>query len=182
MLAYVFCHWKRDDVAAVDYEQWLRDFHGALRSTPPAAGFNSWSVALTGASWANNGENSYEDWYLVRGSADLDPLNDAAVSAARQVPHDLAASAAAGGTAGLYRLRAGHASGVPRFALWFGKPAGWSYGQLFERLRPLTDGAALWGRQMTLGPAREFCLHTNQPVELPVGIDAQTIAMRAVFP
>lgn len=182
MLAYVFYHWKRSDVLAADYEQRLRDFHDALRLAPSAGFRSSWCAALTGAPWANNGGDSYEDWYLINGSSDLDPLNDAAVSASRQVPHDQAASGAAGGTAGLYSLRAGAALIAPSFAYWFSKPNGWSYEQVFSRLQPVTDDGALWGRQMTLGPAREFCLHANAPAELPTGIDAQAITLRSVFP
>ena len=182
MLAYVFYHWKRSDVAAVDYEQRLRDFHDALRLAPSAGFRSSWCASLTGAPWANNSGDSYEDWYLINGSIDLEPLNDAAISASRQVPHDQAAASAAGGTAGLYRLKAGAAIVAPLFASWFSKPNGWSYGQLLERLQPVTDYAALWGRQMTLGPALEFCLHANALPQIPAGINALSIPLRSVFP
>ena len=182
MLAYVFYHWKRPDVPAADYERLLRGFHLALRQAPSSGFSTSWCAALAGAPWANAGAESYEDWYLVRTSADLDPLNDAAISASRQVPHDQAALSAAGGTAGLYRLRAGTALTSPRYAHWFGKPASWSYAQLYEQLAPITANAPLWGRQMTLGPAREFCLQSNERVELPAGIDAVSLKLRRVFP
>jgi hypothetical protein len=182
VLAYVFYHWKRPDVSAADYERLLRDFHLALNHAPSTGFSKSYSIALSGAPWANGGSDSYEDWYLVNTSADLDPLNDAAISASRQVPHDQAALAAAGGTAGLYRLRAGATLSVPAYAHWFSKPEGWSYGQLYDRLRPLADHSALWGRQMTLGPAREFCLHTSERVSLPPGIEATVLELRRVFP
>ena len=183
MLAYVFYHWKRSDVTAADYEKRLRDFHRALNQYPSTGFTNSWCVALTGAPWANAGGESWEDWYLVGGSADLDPLNDAAISASRQAPHDKAASAAAGGTAGLYRLKMGTVLSAPRFSVWFGKPADWSYAQLYERLQSVAGGStALWVRQMVLGPAHEFCLHSNSPIELPEGITAQLFETRAVFP
>ena len=119
MLAYVFYHWKRNEVSAVG----LRTTTSRLSSRADgravarlfAARGAYRSPALRGPTTA---ADSYEDWYLVRGSADLDPLNDAAISASRQVPHDKAASAAAGGTAGLYRLqRRGARSSAPRFAL-----------------------------------------------------------------
>jgi hypothetical protein len=183
MLAYVFYHWKRVEISDADYEQRLRDFHTALKQAPSAGFSSSWCAALTGAPWVNAGGDSYEDWYLVRGSADLDPLNDAAVSASRQVPHDKAASAAAGGTAGLYRLRTGTALSAPRHTAWFGKPADWSYTRLYDELeRNVSKATALWVRQMTLGPALEFCLHANEPIELPKGIGAQVMRLRAVFP
>lgn len=183
MLAYVFYHWKRNEVTTVDYEQRLRDFHRALTEAPSPGFSQSWCVSLTGAPWANGGGESYEDWYLVSGSADLDPLNDAAVSAARQAPHDKAASAAAGGTAGLYRLKLGNVVIAPRYSTWFGKPGDWSYAQLYERLRGVTAGStALWVRQMVLGPAHEFCIHSDSPLELPAGITAHSFETRAVFP
>jgi hypothetical protein len=183
MLAYVFWHWKRADVSAPDYEERLRQFHRALSDSPPPGFSQSAALALSGAPWANDGGDAYEDWYLVQDSAALDPLNAAAVSASRQLPHDEAAARAAGGAAGLYRLRAGQAVRTPNVALWFEKPVGWSYRKLFAELEPLTsNGAALWGRQMTLGPAREFCLHAAEALRLPHGIEAPTIALRSVFP
>ena len=181
MLAYFFFHWKRPDVDARDYEDRLRDFHTALKAAPPDGFSRSWSVALHGVPWANNGYDSYEDWYLVRNSADLDPLNDAAISASRKMPHDKVASGTEGGSAGLYRVRAGAVIDNPGFAHWFSKPDGWSYPQLFDALQPLTNAGALWQRQMALGPG-EFCLHTIQPVSLPAGITGLPAELRSVFP
>jgi hypothetical protein len=184
LLAYVFWHWKRADVDIGAYEDRLVHFHRALQSPPPDGLSSSGSFALRGAPWAHDGGEAWEDWYLLRTSADLDSLNDAAVSAARQAPHDAAAAAAAGGTAGLYRLRLGVPVMRPTLAAWFSKPAGWSYPALLERLAAsVVDGkAALWGRQMTLGPSREFCLHSATPVDLPEELDALDIPLRAVFP
>lgn len=181
MLAYFFYHWKRPDVDAREYESRLHDFHAALKAAPSDGFSRSWSVALRGATWANNGLDSYEDWYLVRTSADLDPLNDAAISASRKMPHDRVASGTEGGSAGLYRVRAGSVIDNPGFTTWFSKPEGWSYSQLFESLQPLTSAGALWQRQMALGPG-EFCLHTKQPVSLPAGITGLAAELRNVFP
>lgn len=182
MLAYFFYHWKRPDVAVHEYEQRLRDFHAALKTAPPEGFTESWSVATNGIPWANDGGDSYEDWYLVRNSADLDPLNDAAISASRKLPHDKVAAGTAGGSAGLYRVRAGEMLVAPRFTTWFAKPAGWSYAELFERLSPTLEGrGVLWQRQMTLGPA-EFCLHSHEAPRLPDGIGATATATRSVFP
>jgi len=182
-LAYVFWHWKRAEAGAGTYEQALRAFHQALVSAPSVGLISSSAAAIRGASWANDGLDAYEDWYVVGSSADLDPLNEAAISAARQAPHDAAAALAVGGTAGLYRLRLGTPVEDAAIATWFAKPDGWSYTRLFETLQPLVDGAggALWGRQMTLGPAREFCLDSATPVALPPGIAALVIERRRVF-
>jgi len=181
MLAYFFYHWKRPDVDAREYENRLRDFHAALTAAPSDGFSRSWSLALTGMPWANNGQDSYEDWYLIRNSADLDPLNDAAISASRKVPHDKAAAGTEGGSAGLYRVRAGAVVDNPRFTTWFSKPDGWSYPQLLEALQPLTGSCALWQRQMALGP-EEFCLHSTQSVSLPSGATGRSVELRGVFP
>lgn len=181
MLAYFFCHWKRNDVDPRDYESRLRDFHTALKLAPSDGFSRSWSVALRGMPWANNGQDSYEDWYLVRNSADLDPLNEAAISASRKMPHDRAAAGTEGGSAGLYRVRAGAVGDAPRFTTWFAKPHDWSYPQLLDALQPLTNLGALWQRQMALGP-EEFSLHTRQSVSLPAGIAGRSVELRNVFP
>jgi hypothetical protein len=184
MLAYVFWHWRRTEVSAADYEALQRRFHAALRAAPPAGFLSSRSLAVASAPWAAGGGEAYEDWYLVADSGALDPLNDAAVSASRQGPHDAAAAAAAGGTAGLYRLRLGEIGEPPRAATWFSKPAGMSYGDLFAALEPQVraERAALWGRQMTLGPALEFCLHTSRAVRLPAPFAPITPSSRTVWP
>lgn len=185
MLAYVFWHWKQPAVDAQQYEQWLRAFHAALAADPPG-GFNrSFACALAGAPWAAQGAAAYEDWYLVRDSAALDVLNDAAVSARRQAPHDIVAGAVAGGTAGLYQLRQGlPPDRAPRYATWLAKPDGMAYAQFFELLRPLTDHrqVQLWGRQMVLGPTPEFCLHSAEPVQLPGALTGRAIELRAIWP
>lgn len=182
MLAYFFYHWKLPNVSESEYEKRLRDFHEALSAAPSDGFKTSWSVALRGRPWANDGGPSYEDWYIVRNSADLDPLNDAAISASRKVPHDKAAAALAGGSAGLYRPRPDEVIGVPRFTAWFAKPEALSYQQLYDRLGPrLENGVTLWQRQMALGPG-EFCLHTNEPAIFPDWIDARSVELRTVFP
>ena len=53
MLAYVFYHWKRNEISAPDYEQRLRDFHRALTDAPSPGFSQSWCVSLAGAPWAN---------------------------------------------------------------------------------------------------------------------------------
>lgn len=184
LLAYVFWHWKRPDVAASEYESRQRVFHTALASAPPAGFHGSFSVGLSGAPWAADGADAYEDWYLVSDFAALGELNEAAVSASRAAPHDAAAAVVAGGTAGLYGLRLGTALREPRHAWWFGKPEGLSYPDLFGQLAPLVDRArgALWMRQMTLGPAREFCLHAADSVPLPAAFQALSLPLRRLWP
>ena len=184
MLAYVFWHWPRPDIPAPQYEGRLSGFQAALSASPPPGFRDSFVHAIRGATWANGGGAAYEDWYLVRGSADLDPLNDAAVSSGRQAPHDEAAAAAGGGTAGLYRLRLGTPVVAPGYAVWFSKPDGLSYPALFDFVGPSIEsaGAALWGRQMTLGPAREFCVHLRERCAFPAALGVLELPLRRVWP
>ncbi len=184
MLAYVFWHWRRPQVPAASYETLQRGFHAALAAAPPPGFLRSCTLSIAGAPWAAGGGEAYEDWYLVDGTAALDPLNDAAVTASRRQPHDAAAAAAAGGTAGLYRLRLGTADGPPRAASWFAKPGGMGYGELSAALEPVVQAerAALWVRQMTLGPGLEFCLHAAHPVALPEGLLPTALSCRPVWP
>jgi hypothetical protein len=58
-----------------------------------------------------------------------------------------------------------------------------AYAEFFARLRPLTDEhtTQLWGRQMTLGPTTEFCLHGAEPTQLPEGLVGAAVELRAVW-
>ncbi|HEX3275826.1 MAG TPA: hypothetical protein VHR43_13275 [Gemmatimonadales bacterium] len=182
MLAYVFWHWPRPDVAADEYESAQRRFHAALAAVPPPGFRRSWSVAISGAPWTGAGA-AYEDWYLLDSAAALDPLNTAAVTASRQGPHDAAAALAAGGTAGLYAARLGTPVEPPRVATWFGRPPGMSYPDLFAALAPLVGAEAgvMWLRQMVLGPSPECCLHSARPFRLPSPFTPQQLDCRTVW-
>jgi len=115
----------------------------------------------------------------------MDRLNEAAVSGVCEAPHNKVAREAADGIGGLYRLRAGHeALAEARSAIWLSKPAGVSYKDFYATLQPLTSqpGVALWGRQMTLGPTTEFCIHSANPIELPPGYSGLTINLHSIYP
>ncbi len=121
---------------------------------------------------------------MLDDSAAMDPLNDAAVSGVCEEPHNRVAREAADGTGGLYRLRAGDASlSEARFACWLSKPNGVSYKDFYSAMQPLTSqyGVALWGRQMTLGPTTEFCIHSPVPLQLPVGYTGLRISLDRVW-
>lgn len=176
MLAYVFWHWKSPRIALETYEEHLRSFHSVLNQHQ-SPGFRSSTVfRVAHLPWTSGEEASYEDWYLVENSAALDPLDQAAVSEARQQPHDQVARWAAGGTGGLYRLRAaGQSTGsAPEVAFWFSKPDDLTYNELYQSFTALLEQApgSLWQRQMTLGPAREFCWHTSAQEKLPAVLAA----------
>jgi hypothetical protein len=184
VLAYVFWHWRQSPSESEEYEARQRAFHAALAAEPPAGFHRSTTASLSGAPWAAGGGAAYEDWYLVDGMSSLEALNQAAVTGSRQRAHDSAAALAADGAAGLYALRAGRPVEVPTHAAWFGKPAGMKYAALFDELAPLLReaGAALWMRQMVLGPTPEFCLHGATPPALPPRYAALRLGLRPVWP
>lgn len=172
MLAYVFWHWPQPAINQDAYVDHLIDFHNVLAAKRPNGFHESVVFRVRGASWLNNTSEAYEEWYLLDDSAALDPLNDAAVSGVCEEPHNRVAREAADGTGGLYRLRAGDGQlSESRHALWLSKPAGVSYKDFYSTLQPLTSqsGITLWGRQMTLGPTTEFCIHSSNAIELPPG-------------
>src|SRR4051794_15380391 len=107
MLAYVFWHTPTSGAKRDEYERLLIGFHQALASHAPAGFRTSFVYRVENAPWIGAGAAAYEDWYILENSAALDALNDAAVSGPRKAPHDLVASFAASGAAGLYRLKSG---------------------------------------------------------------------------
>jgi hypothetical protein len=183
MLAYFFTHWPLESISAEDYEAALRSFHQSLAAHPPQGFHQSWVIAVQGLPWANRGQAAYEDWYLVDDFAALGVLNEAAVSPPHQETHMAVARMTANGKGGVYALAQGTLEAAQmRCAAWFGKPAGMSYTTCLQQLAAITNqpGAALWQRQMTLGPGLEFCLHSPHPLTLPEGFQALQIEVRQV--
>ena len=170
MLAYVFWHWPQPGIDEETYVAHLADFHQTLAAKKPSGFQHSTVFRIRDAAWLNTQGDAYEEWYLLDDSAAMDRLNEAAVSGACEEPHNRVAREAADGIGGLYRLRCGQENlAQSRFAVWLSKPAGVSYSDFYAALQPLTSqqGVALWGRQMTLGPTTEFCLHSSTQIELP---------------
>ncbi len=177
MLAYAFWHVPRANAVAQAYESAHGGFHEVLRAAG-VPGLRGVRVSrLDTIPWLG-GKPGYEDWHLLDGSANLDALNDAAISGARRQPHDHIAALAGEGTAGLYGLRMG-TSVTPAIAYWLSKPEGMSYAAFEASMSPLVaGGCALWGRRMTLGPTPEFCLHAPAARDLPC--PAQKISLQPV--
>jgi hypothetical protein len=185
MLAYVFWHTPAPAADRGDYERLLIDFHKTLAAHAPP-GFRSSLVFRTQNSpWIGNGAPAYEDWYLLDNSSALDAISDAAISGPRKAPHDLIASMAASGTAGLYRLKTGQVESMctARHALWFSKPAG-PYDAFFQQLRPITEAPQinLWLRQMVLSAAPEFCLRSATMPPLPSNLAVTHCPIQAIYP
>ena len=182
MLAYVFWHWPQAGVGVELYLHDLRAFHQQLARYRPAGFISSAVFRIHGASWMPSNVDGYEDWYLLDGSGALDILNEAAVAPPLKESHDHAARSAAGGTAGLYRLRQGSLDiEKARHALWFSKPEDMTYKALYSAI-PTQGAAGLWGRQMTLGPTPEFCLKSEGLLELPANYSAVEVTMERLWP
>jgi hypothetical protein len=170
MLAYFFTHWPLESIPPAEYEQALQAFHHSLATHAPQGFQQSWSLAVQGLPWANRGQPAYEDWYLVDDFTALGVINEAAVKPPHQETHHAAARWADGGKGGVYALAQGTCEPTQiRYAYWFSKPASITYATCFQQFAPITNqpGAALWQRQMVLGPGNEFCVHAAQPLTLP---------------
>jgi hypothetical protein len=174
VLAYVFWHVPVPGVP--DYEERLGAFHAALRRERPAGVGLTATVALDAIPWLG-GAAGYEDWYLVEDFCTLGVLNAAAVSGGRRAPHDAAAEVAHHGVAGVM----GHVAGPllperPAWAAWLSKPAGMAYDAFHAALwEALRNDASAWQRQMTLGPATEYCVIAPAPHELPWPVQSWTL-------
>lgn len=187
VLAYVFWHWPAAGTDTAVYEQALMAFHEVLAAAAPE-GFGGSVVARVerapfgpvpdgdapgagGSPGAGGAAPVYEDWYLLSGSAGLDPLDAAAVGGRCAAAHATVAAMAGGGTAGLYRLVAGDLPmGAATAAHWLDVPSGEPRGGVVDELTAAASGdrRALWMRRMTLGPAPELCLLDGGGATAPV--------------
>lgn len=175
MLAYVFWHVPAAGADRAAYEEALRGFHGVLRDDPPEGFLGSTALRVTGAPWLPGG-TGYEDWYLLRGFADLGTLNEAAVTGRRRPHHDDVALRSGHGAGGMYALWVGEPEVPSGTATWLAKAPGTSY----EELRAALLGTT-WLRQLVLGPAPELCRPGGGPV--PPGTQAAaTTSVTPVWP
>lgn|SRR5579859_4682178 len=163
MLAYVFWHWTERETG---YEDALTAFHRTLSEHPPEGFLGSRVLRIGSRPWLDV-PRAYEDWYFIEDFAALGRLNEAAVSGTRKAPHDASAALALGGTAGVY-LFVRNSISTPRFASFRSKSAGVSYSSY---LSTLPADAEAWQRQMTLGPAPEFCLLTEHALGDSMPVD-----------
>lgn len=141
MLAYVFWHRPRGDADVARYETALSEFHDSLANA--SACFRLDALPF------GDRDPGYEDWYLVDDWAALGELNAAAVDEHHRGRHDAAADLAVHGWGGVYALVGGPAE-PPAATRW-------------QDDRPDDAGAAVWQRQMVLGPAPEYCVAGGDP-------------------
>ncbi len=149
MLAYLFWHRPGTGVDAGAYEEAQRGFHARIESA---------SACFHVAELPFDERPGYEDWYLVDDWAGLGRLNAAAVDAGRRAEHDAAAALVGEGWGGVYAIVRGAAE-IPAAASWRHKPRG----QGLDAVLADAGDAAVWQRQMVLGPAPELCVAAGGP-------------------
>jgi len=187
MLTYVFWHQRESKIAREEYQERLVAFHRILRERQPQGFLFSMVLEMAQLPWMEEGREVYEDWYIVENSAALDPLDEAAVTGICREPHHQVARLAGNGTGGLYRLKGGTIDLAQvaeiRFATWFSKPTGMSYDRLYELLHEsrVEQQGIVWQRQMTMGPALEFCLHSSQKSLLVEEIKSVQVEAQLLF-
>jgi hypothetical protein len=182
-LGYVFWHRPRPGVPLKEYERKLLAFQRSIKAHPPEGLVDATSFRGRASPWSRSGAATYEDWYLVRDYASLGALNQSAVGGPNARPHDEVAAESADGAGGLYRLRrAGLRLGEARFATWMSKPAGTPYHSFLLVLDKLTRDRKtdLWQRELVLGPAPEFCVHSESALGLPKAYRPMTVRVHTV--
>ena len=185
MLAYVFWHWPADGVATTEYERFQQQFHGSLSEAALDEFQGSTAFRIDGQAPWLGGSPAYLDWYLLRSSAGLDGLNEAAVAGLRKGPHDVLARAMGAGAGSLFQART--STDFPtvhgaRWATWLAKPRGMPYDPFYQRLQPTyaQPGVSLWRRQMVLGPTTEFGLLSTDRLQLPPGLESIELRLEPI--
>jgi hypothetical protein len=178
MLAYVFWHTPVAGVDARAYEAALTAFQAELARAPPPGFKSCGSFRIGQVPWLD-GRSGYEDWCFVGGSADLDPLNEAAVDARRRGSHDGVARRTDLGCGGLYRHF--HGEEQPRGGariIWLRRPRGIAFEPVLRGMIDKSTGfLSCWRRQMALGPAEEFCVIGTEGLALTPAAGWQALSV-----
>lgn len=179
MLAYVFVHRASAGIDRREYEVRLLGFHEALAASSPAGFIASWTWRVAAGPLGK----AFEDWYLVVNWPALGELNDAAVDASRKPAHDEIASLIGEGAGAVYGLLDGDpAARAATYRMRIAKPVGVSYSD-FEAALVESSGpaAAVWKRQMVLGPDLEFLVNAaTRPTGTVLGQSADITALQVV--
>ena len=160
-LAYVFWHWPAE---AEGYEERMQAFHTGLGRRDTV------TFRLERAPFEDP-EPPYEDWYPVPDWAAVGELNHFAVRGAAKGPHDAVAAMSRRGAGAIYKRIWGELPlGEVTFAAWSSR-----------RPEPQRWHAAIWQRQLVLGPAPEYAVLAGSPVEVDAGaiLTAPRLAARS---
>jgi hypothetical protein len=185
MIAYVFWHFGKTEIPMREYEPVLAGFHDNLRQNKPDGFLRSKVYRVKNLPWMDPHRIIYEDWYIVENFSALDALNLGAVAPRMKGPHDKIASFSDRGAGGIFRLKN---EPEPEYqatvAYWLTKPLDMTYEHFYTKLEPFASHpqAALWTRQLVLGPSKEFCLHAPKELEIPLKKDILTRDLEQVWP
>jgi hypothetical protein len=114
---------------------------------------------------------------------DLGPLNEAVVEGETGVHHNLIAKDYMKGAGGIFKLIRGRSLvREARFVTWIEKPVGPSYEVYYEEVTRAVGSKRmdLWRRQMVLGPSPQFCVHSEEALDLPVNLKPITSKLRII--
>jgi hypothetical protein len=142
-----------------------------LISAKPAGLIDALSFRIDKRPWKTKTGNSYEDWYVLEDFSAMGIMNEAAVSSTVFKSHESIARVASGGTGGIYKLIKGKLElRESHFSVWMQKPQGISYKSFSEIISRISERGRtkVWQRQMVLGPAPEFCLHSEDMLSIPL--------------
>ncbi|MGD0638273.1 MAG: hypothetical protein ABSA72_09590 [Nitrososphaerales archaeon] len=168
-LAYVFWHWPRPEVPADAYEAKIRSFLGSLNSAKPSGFIEGSSFRVDGLPWGPQGRSLYEDWYVVENFTALEALNEAAIGGGSRDPHDSIAKDYMKGAGAIFKTISGSLKlRDSRYVTWIEKPIGPSYRAYYDELAKAVGDRRtdLWRRQMVLGPSPQFCVHSEELLEV----------------
>jgi hypothetical protein len=169
MIGYVFWHQKIDSVSSNDYERTLKEFHEKLVGARIRGYLGSVSLKIEGAYWMGSKKSGYEDWYYMTDSGVIDILNHGAVSGNMMPIHNNAAGLATGMHAGLYQLKSSSANHrESTWCIWLSKPGGMSYDDFNSMISSTVPAHSIdyWRRQMVLGPTPEFCITSDNRIDI----------------
>jgi hypothetical protein len=178
MSAYVFWHRPLPGINQEAYEGALTGFHRELAKRSCDGFQGSAAYRLSATPWLD-GMAGYEDWAFVASSASLDPLNKIAVAPDMWDVHAGIASKTDIGHGGVYYHILGEADPKPLTrTAWLKRPRGIRYEAPLKAIaEQVTGPVSVWRKQMVLGPAFEFALLSDQPLDLdlPAGWEAHHV-------